>query len=600
MKTKLTLYLLIAIMLANSGCQPNSTGSALPTQEAPAVSAPSLAPAAELPTLTPPPTVTATALPPTPTPEPPIGTILFVFGDRFIELIYTTLKPAFEDAGYTVIVASRTLEALNAKGSDLDVVPNLLLEEVQVDNYNAVLFLCDNDLTFGSARTETNRLAQQAIAQGVVLGAICSGPRILAYAEVVDGLTVTGEPSQTCGMLRQAGGDCTGQRVERDGLVVTARDGYASQSFVREVLAAIAERPAGPPAALFQPSPQQLGIPETFQAGLGDLDGDGDLDMVLANPMRNPAQVWLNDGRGSFVDSGQQLTQFGHGVALADFDADSDLDAFITCHQSSLPSQVYLNDGMGVFTGSGQAFDDARWSGVEVHLLDLNGDGHLDVHVAYYSDAGVPDHIYLNDGQAVFSDSGLALEEDTIAWGDLDGDGDMDYFGKFWGEGYVVRLNNGTGGFSDGWQMADPLVTLGGVGLADFDADGDLDALVLNGFRETGSQPGRLFWNDGSGQFSDSGQLLNETMGADLAVGDLDLDGDLDAVIANMDHPNEVWLYQNGSFIDSSLRLGQDDEMSSMPMLGDLDGDGDLDIVFGRFNGGAEIWFNLTIHEANP
>jgi hypothetical protein len=342
-------------------------------------------------------------------------------------------------------------------------------------------------------------------------------------------------------------------------------------------------------------SAQEFTSQETFQTALGDLDGDGDLDAVLANPRNNAAQVWLNDGRGAFVDTGQQLTQYGHGVGLADFDQDGDLDAFIVCHQSTLPSRVYLNDGAGMFTDSGQVFDDGRLSGVELHLIDLNGDGHLDAHVSYYSETGVPDRVYLNDGQAVFTDSGLALEEDSIAWGDLDGDGDVDYFGKFWGEGYVVRLNDGRGGFSEGWQMADPLVTVGGVGLADFDGDGDLDALVLNGFRETGSQPGRLFWNDGRGQFTDSGGLFNETMGADLALGDLDLDGDLDVVIANMDRPNEVWLYQDGVFIDSGLRLGRNSEMSSMPALGDLDGDGDLDIVFGRFNGGAEIWFNLTL-----
>jgi len=345
-------------------------------------------------------------------------------------------------------------------------------------------------------------------------------------------------------------------------------------------------------------STQQFTSPETVQAGLGDLDGDGDLDMVLANPMRNNAQVWLNDGDGGFVDAGQQLTQYGHGVAVADFDDDGDMDAFIACHQFSLPSKVYLNDGTGTLTDSGQDFEDASSSGVEVHTVDLNGDGHIDVHVSYYSQSGEPDRVYLNDGQAVFSDSGLLLEEDTIAWGDLDGDGDVDYFGKHWGEGYVVQLNDGQGSFTTGWQMTDPLATLGGVGLADFDADGDLDALLLNGFRDTSSQPSRLFWNDGTGQFTDSGRLFNETMGADLALGDLDLDGDLDVVIANMDRPNEVWLYNDGNFIDSGLHLGNATEMSSMPALGDLDGDGDLDIVFGRFRGGAEIWLNLTIESA--
>ncbi len=342
-------------------------------------------------------------------------------------------------------------------------------------------------------------------------------------------------------------------------------------------------------------STQEFTSPETFQAVVGDLDSDGDLDLVLANPRRNNAQVWLNNGDGGFTDSGQQLTQYGHGVALADFDEDGDLDAFIVCHQFVLPSKVYLNDGTGTLADSGQVFADASWSAVEVHTVDLNSDGILDVHVAYYSGTGAPDRVYLNDGQAVFSDSGLLLDEDTIAWGDLDGDGDADYFGKHWGEGYVVQLNDGHGNFTTGWQLADSQVTLGGIGLADFDSDGDLDALVLNGFRDTSSQPSRLFWNDGTGQFTDSGGLFNETMGADLTLGDLDLDGDLDVVVANMDRPNEVWLYNDGNFIDSGLRLGNASEMSSMPMLGDLDGDGDLDIVFGRFRGGAEIWLNLTI-----
>ena len=297
---------------------------------------------------------------------------------------------------------------------------------------------------------------------------------------------------------------------------------------------------------------------------------------------------------------GSSSPSIGHGVALADFDADGDLDAFIVCHQSSLPSRVYLNDGTGMFTDSGQEFGDARWSGVEVHLLDLNGDGHIDVHVSYYSDSRRSRPCLPERWAGRLQRQRAAAGEDTLAWGDLDGDGDVDYFGKHWGEGYVVRLNDGRAASPPGWQMADPQVTLGGIGLADFDGDGDLDALVANGFRETGSQPGRLFWNDGRGQFTDSGQLFNHTMGADLAVGDLDLDGDLDVVIANMDRPNEVWLYEEGSFIDSGLRLGQDSDMSSMPMLGDLDGDGDLDVVIGRFNGGAEIWFNLTINQSKP
>lgn len=343
----------------------------------------------------------------------------------------------------------------------------------------------------------------------------------------------------------------------------------------------------------FTPSQQELGMRETFQAGLGDLDGDGDLDAVFANPMGNPAQVWLNDGQGLFVDIGQKLTQYGHGVGLADFDGDGDLDAVIVCHQAILSTKIYLNDGSGQFTDSGQDFDDDRFSAADVNLLDLNGDGFVDIHILYYSESGMPDKVYLNDGHANFSDSGLSLDEDFIAWGDLDDDGDVDYFGKLWGQGYVAMLNDGSGQFSLGWQMDDNLATVSDIALADFDADGDLDALIANGFRDTGSNPSRLLWNDGRGQFSDSGQALFETMGAHLVVGDIDLDGDLDIFITNMDRPNEVWFYQDGQFFDSGLRMGSPSEMSGRPTLGDLDGDGDLDVVVGRFRGGAQIWFNL-------
>ena len=343
----------------------------------------------------------------------------------------------------------------------------------------------------------------------------------------------------------------------------------------------------------FERSTQQFTAHETFQAGLGDLDGDGDLDAVFANPQRNSSQVWLNDGSGTLIDTGQKLTQYGHGVVLADFDEDGDLDAFIVCHQFVTPSRIYLNDGHGVMLDTGQDLGDASISANEVNLLDLNGDGHVDVHVMYYSPDGLPDKVYLNNGQAIFSDSGLALDEDAIAWGDLDGDGDMDYFGKRWGQGYVVQLNDGSGQFSTGWQMVDSQSSLGDIALADFDRDGDLDALVTNGFRDTDGFPSRLFLNDGAGQFTDSGQILNPTIGSHLAVGDLDLDGDLDIFIANSDLPDEVWLNDGtGHFSDSGL--GLEGKFSVKPSLGDLDGDGDLDVFVGSLMNKPHIWFNQT------
>jgi hypothetical protein len=151
-----------------------------------------------------------------------------------------------------------------------------------------------------------------------------------------------------------------------------------------------------------------------------------------------------------------------------------------------------------------------------------------------------------------------------------------------------------------GWKLEDQQTTVGDIALADYDQDGDLDILVCNGFRDTGSNPCHLMWNDGNGKFTESGLNLPNTLGAHIAIGDLDLDGDLDIVVTNMDQPNQIWLYEKGQFIDSGLRLGTEAEMSGRPTLADLDGDGDLDLIIGRFRGGAEIWFNLTNGSGNP
>jgi hypothetical protein len=78
-------------------------------------------------------------------------------------------------------------------------------------------------------------------------------------------------------------------------------------------------------------SPQTFDPVWSFQPGLADLDSDGDLDVVLPNMGKNFTQVLFNHGNGEFEDSGQKLTQQGHGVGIGDLDEDGDLDCIITC-----------------------------------------------------------------------------------------------------------------------------------------------------------------------------------------------------------------------------------------------------------------------------
>jgi putative intracellular protease/amidase len=168
--------------------------------------------------------------------------VLFIFGQQFRPEIYTAMKPAFEQAGYRIVVASRSLTPLKAKNAALTVDVDILLRDVDVDAFSSILFNCDNDITFGSAREDCNRIIHDAIAQDIVLGAICSGPRVFAAAGIAGGKRMTGEPSQTCGLLQSAGATCSGRAVEQDGLLITARDCYCGPAFAQAVIVMMEEQ----------------------------------------------------------------------------------------------------------------------------------------------------------------------------------------------------------------------------------------------------------------------------------------------------------------------------------------------------------------------
>ncbi len=123
------------------------------------------------------------------------------------------------------------------------------------------------------------------------------------------------------------------------------------------------------------------------------------------------------------------------------------------------------------------------------------------------------------------------------------------------------------------------------VALGDIDGDGDLDAVFAS--RGDGN---KVEFNDGTGSFTDSGQTLGSDDSDGVALGDIDGDGDLDVVFANYG-PDTVWI-NNGSgvFSDSGQSLGVND--TADVVLGDFDLDGDLDLATGVLDGDNKIWRN--------
>ncbi len=183
-----------------------------------------------------------------------------------------------------------------------------------------------------------------------------------------------------------------------------------------------------------------------LSVALGDVDGDGDLDLVTGSyGWLN--QVYLNDGKGAFTDSMQVLGSLStRSIALGDVDGDGDLD-LVEGNGDGESNRVYLNDGKGMFIGTRQALGTARTKSIA--LGDVDGDGDLDLVAGNYDQ---PNHVYLNNGKGIFTDSGQALgsfSTNSIALSDMDDDGDPDLVAGSSGQSNRVYLNDGTGVFTD-------------------------------------------------------------------------------------------------------------------------------------------------------
>ncbi|HMQ15930.1 MAG TPA: VCBS repeat-containing protein [Phycisphaerae bacterium] len=278
----------------------------------------------------------------------------------------------------------------------------------------------------------------------------------------------------------------------------------------------------------------------------GDVDGDGDLDMAVATDFSTLPRLLINNGAGYFSDeSATRLPGIPLGsahCAFGDVDNDGDLDLVFA---NALPNrfgngqtQLYLNDGAGHFTDATALRLPAQLISqpMDAFFADLDGDLNLDLVVVSRGSNGT--RVYRNDGQGFFAafPGGFPPNAGSYAFdpGDVDGDGDLDLLAINAAPSSLVELvlqNDGLGGFTDATNTilppaSNPAVDDNDSRWFDMDNDGDLDLLV--GSLGTSERICR-----------NSGGVLTLTTGAitaiadstlDIEVGDLDGDGDLDIV----------------------------------------------------------------------
>ncbi len=349
------------------------------------------------------------------------------------------------------------------------------------------------------------------------------------------------------------------------------------------------------------------------RTSLADVDNDGDLDVVLHNRRTEAeftafggATLWRNNGNGRFA--AQEVSGGGGWAsATADFNQDGTVDLLT---YDGIKLFLWQNGSEGEL---GQFGSWARVTGPvpsgqfgSVHLGDLNGDGRSDVFVAgccgrlftvketeYMPNAS---WVWLNDGlesgqpaaASVAVLDGLVLHD--AALGDLDGDGDLDLFvaviappeGQNMDPADRVLWNDGAGNFSDSGQRLGNVDSTA-VALADIDGDGDLDALI-------GHASGATLWLNEGGTMVPSGQTMAGGAVTAVFLQDLDGDGDADGLIGERWQARIWWNGGDDGFTRGSqrFRISQRDGLA----VGDFDGDGRSDIFAAAYNDDYRVWLN--------
>jgi len=407
-------------------------------------------------------------------------------------------------------------------------------------------------------------------------------------------------------------------------------------------------------------------LPESLGAGcaLFDADGDGDLDVYLLrghdldgepDPATSSNRFFRNDGRGHFTDD-TELAGLGDpgyscGVAAGDIDGDGDLDLYLA---NLGPDRLFVNDGTGRFAAAAdETFANDDGYSVAPCFLDADRDGDLDVFVARYMDwspeievecsnligsrdycnpevygRGIADRLLLNDGTGRFTDatqsSGIGPVTGTglaAASADLDGDGWPDIMVANDKTPDRLWINQRDGTFREEGTIRGCATGLDGspragmsVSFADLDRDGDLEIHVSNIHGEADglfeNRDGRFLDRANAWGIASTSRTRTRWSGRFL---DLDVDGDLDLLVGcgrvlQLAHsprddrpyaePDLVYAFDGtGRFraVDAPWPSDLLPEATHGIAVGDVDGDGFDDLLTVSRDGPARLLIRTPV-----
>ena len=361
-------------------------------------------------------------------------------------------------------------------------------------------------------------------------------------------------------------------------------------------------------AQSFQPTPGTYSVGENPNSGAaGDFNGDGKLDLAIANVLHKNVSVLLNNGNGTFAGAVNYPVDFNPGATItADFNGDGKLDLatgnFFGGATSAGSISILLGNGNGTFQ---TAVNYAAGTPEDLAVADLNTDGKLDLVAASFSANKAS--VLLGNGDGTFQ---AAVPHSTgpgpagVAIADFNGDSKLDLATANLGSSMIsvnsisILIANGNGTFQDPVNHdLDTRTT--DITARDLDGDTkqdlivvgvDLDAIMVLMGNGNGTFQGPVSYATGG----------NEPQKLDLA--DFNGDGKIDVVTVNANIPSSYSVFRgvgNGTFlaVDNTPSRNQ----SWAPIAGDFDADGKPDLaIANNFFDVVDVFLNSpSVHAVN-
>ncbi len=344
---------------------------------------------------------------------------------------------------------------------------------------------------------------------------------------------------------------------------------------------------------------------------VGDFDGDGIADLVIANGSMvngSPASLMLGNSDGTFqpavpinLPSGQT------SIAVGDFNGDGNLDLIFAVD----PYNITGNGGVYVVLGNGDGtFQPAQRLGVAnawtVAVADFNGDGFADIVTDSSNQTGV--RVLLGNGDGTFQPpimTSVSGAGEGLTVGDFDGDGKPDVIVPVASDsspsdsGYLAKvlLGNGDGTFEvtqQGIPSSEPFQT---AAVGDFNGDGKLDVAVFPWWGTSGVSYAIVALGNGDGTFQPAQTYTAGKYGRTGVVGDFDGDGNIDLAVAN-ENESVTILKGNG---DGSFQQAVEIPVNSLNQpsavaAGKFTGDGSDGLVVSNDDPGS---ISVLLHSAS-